>query len=438
MISSKPRHMEPYFAQKVWWEWLEPSATPLSFEKIPVLLPFLGVPATVVESAFRTVLDNQIILRLVFRNTPLGIRVVEQDSRNIGIKHLNFSSARTATEAMEAAREYLIKHQLRPLSRQTDKLIDASIVILPREICFLAVNFHHLIFDGISVGLFSRQIRNLIGAQCTELTGPMFTLDDYLELVKREREFVAGPEGQARLVYWKSWLEDVPPLRGPTRATDLSCRSGTMATYPFSFTGSLAERGAHLAKTLNVPKFVIWLTIFAVTLCKWSSQERFGIRVTGNLRGAGKSLRAIGLFTCADPMEIWIDAGSPFSSLARELLKKYLYSLAMRLPPLPSEYGIGKRGEIGPLFNFIPTGEEQSPPNTIELHDNRWPSLHLMKSREKLPIASASLQLKIRHSGQSVWGQFELNEDLICKDDRRMILDTFSVVIRDLFPIGTT
>jgi hypothetical protein len=425
--------IEPCFVQKVWWDWLRKNPSALSVESIPVFLTFRGASASIVEKAFRKVLERQVVLRFQFVETALGLRAMERDIKSVRVRRITLTHLPANNSAITVAHRLISKMRARSLSATNGKLIDVLVIDLPDNVCLFFANFHHLIFDGNSIGRFSLQISDILNSQNCDGAPRVFTRNDYFQWAERERNFLLSPGGQSRVAHWKKWIEEVPALSAPNGAFDLSCAAGTLISYSFSFSSDLIQKIKLLADKLKVSEFTVWLAIYASTLHRWSGRERFGIKAVGNLRISKKLSEAVGLFTCIDPMEINLKTGETFSVLVGRVRGEYFRSLASRLPPLPDEFGIGIRERVAALFNFMPLTETGAQSRPTAQQGNLWPSLSCIKKQEVLSIPFAAIQLKVWPAKYSLGGVFELNSSLISESDQKKLLETFSNVVREIF-----
>jgi hypothetical protein len=83
-----------------------------------------------------------------------------------------------------------------------------------------------------------------------------------------------------------------------------------------------------------VTPFLIFLTIFARAMARWSGMENFPLRILGDKRTTLDLSNMVGLMFCADAIAVHAPQDADFESVMRGLQVEYDSALALRIPTL--------------------------------------------------------------------------------------------------------
>ncbi|MFI7020081.1 condensation domain-containing protein [Streptomyces sp. NPDC050164] len=151
-------------------------------------------------------------------------------------------------------------------------LLRTLLVRLAEEDHILAYTMHHLVTDGVSMGVFHRAVNEgyaaAIQGRAPNLPKPGVHYADY---VSRERDWLAGQGPEAK-AYWVENLAGLSELSLPTEAragrTSPAVRSCT-AVVP----QAIGQRLARLARDRRATPFMTVTAGLAVVLQRWSGQR---------------------------------------------------------------------------------------------------------------------------------------------------------------------
>jgi non-ribosomal peptide synthetase component F len=197
----------------------------------------------------------------------------------------------------------------------TPPLLRALLIRIGADDHVLAYTMHHLVTDGVSMGVFQRELSERYAAR---LAGRTPTLPPtgaaYADYVSWEREWLAGSAAETAREYWRTQLSDLVELCLPTtRGTDragpavASCRRGV----PGDVTRDLVE----LSRRCRATAFMTVTAAWSLVLGRWSGQRDVVVGTLVDNRPSEALRATIGCFANFVPLRITRRAGSTFPQL---------------------------------------------------------------------------------------------------------------------------
>jgi hypothetical protein len=141
-------------------------------------------------------------------------------------------------------------------------------------------------------------------------------------------------EGAVLIDHWRRWYHAQPSMKAPSDGTVLQWGNGIRIVKNFTMPKRVLDKVRLLAESLKVTPFLIFLTIFARTMARWSGMEDFPLRVLGDKRTTLDLSNTVGLMFCADAMSVHAPADADFETVLRNIQLEYDAALALRIPTL--------------------------------------------------------------------------------------------------------
>ena len=163
----------------------------------------------------------------------------------------------------------------RPFDLSSGPLFRATLIRLADDDHILLLVMHHIVSDGWSVGVFTREMSTLYQAFSTGKPSPLPELPiQYADFAVWQREWLQGEVLDTQLSYWKQQLEGAPPvLELPTdypRPAIETFRGGKISTeIPKSLTEALKAMSRREGATL----FMTLMAGFQTLLYRYTGQE---------------------------------------------------------------------------------------------------------------------------------------------------------------------
>ncbi|ACL75236.1 non-ribosomal peptide synthetase [Ruminiclostridium cellulolyticum] len=172
--------------------------------------------------------------------------------------------------------EICVREEARkPFDLECGSLLKVTLFRLPEERMVLLINFHHIIYDGMSFAIFMREFQQIYIAL---KSGTKYELPDvkatYKDYVYWQQSMLQGEAGARHRDYWLKQLPDGIPAIDlkpdkPRPSVQSLKGSSVVAGIDRELTQSLKNLSVSTDKTL----FVIMLSAFNVLLYRYTNQE---------------------------------------------------------------------------------------------------------------------------------------------------------------------
>ncbi|MFI0187757.1 non-ribosomal peptide synthase/polyketide synthase [Streptomyces sp. NPDC017082] len=188
----------------------------------------------------------------------------------------------------DAAVEALLAEELnRPFDLAAGPLTRALLIRLGAEEHVLLLAQHHIVTDGWSVGILTRELAALYHAETTgepaDLAQPAVQYPDFAVWERRQR---AGDADRADLAYWRRHLADLQHLELPTDRPRPAVRGTAGAAHRHVLPAHLVDRLRQLATGRGTTVFTLFAGAAALLFSRYSGQRdiAFGTVTTGRGR----------------------------------------------------------------------------------------------------------------------------------------------------------
>ncbi|UCH95458.1 MAG: amino acid adenylation domain-containing protein [Candidatus Aminicenantes bacterium] len=187
-------------------------------------------------------------------------------------------------EAEESEIEDIIKNFIKPFDLSQAPLLRVRLIKLPHTTTtlrghpsqegkegeyILMVDMHHIISDGLSIGIFVKEFTQLYGGK--SLPALRLQYRDYSEWHNRQvgKEFMKEQKN-----YWlKQFKWEAPVLDLPADYPRPSVQSFSGGTVHFEINKEETAALKSLAREQDVTLFMLLLSVYTIFLCKLSGQE---------------------------------------------------------------------------------------------------------------------------------------------------------------------
>jgi amino acid adenylation domain-containing protein len=291
------------FAQERLWflDRLEPGSPAYNMSAALLLRGRLDTAA--LSAAFRGVVERHEALRASFRTNAGRPFVAIRPDLSLAIPTADLAALPAAAQAGEARRLAGTAARL-PFDLALGPLLRPALCRLGREEHLLFMSLHHIVADGWSLGVLTREIGALYGVVARGARGgpaPAAALPplpvQYADFAEWQRGWLAGEALESLLAYWRGQLAGLPaeldlPADRPRPASRTPRGALRFLTLPAALCERLSELGHRHGATL----FMVFLAALETLLFRWSGQEDFavGTPVAGRTRLELEDL--IGLF----------------------------------------------------------------------------------------------------------------------------------------------
>lgn len=207
---------------------------------------------------------------------PMAIRL--RDSQDFEIKQLDFKSVPNAESTMRAAIECEGKYCF---DLEHDWLIRAHFFHLTENHLVLLVNLHHMVSDGWSLGIFTKELVALYEAAKHAKPPALAPLPlHYSDYAAWQRTLLEHSEGKVQLDYWLKTLKGSPKLlQLPTDHPRPAAQAFHGRRLPWQFGPKQVNALKALCEAGQVTPFMVLESIFALLLQRYSGQNEINIGI---------------------------------------------------------------------------------------------------------------------------------------------------------------
>ncbi len=336
---------------------------------------------------------------VVARHEILRTRFVEEDGEPLQVIEANVHvpvvsedlSALPAGERERAVSAAIRGEAETAFDLGSGPLMRVKLLTLEEREHVLLCAFHHIIFDGWSVAIFSRDLSALYEAFRRGEDNPLKALAvQYADYALWQRERLEGEEWQRQLAYWKSQLADAPALALPTDLARPLRPSFAGARHSLVLAPEIAVKLKELSRQENATLFMTLLAAFQVLLSRYSCQEDISVGVPAANRNHVELEEMIGFFLDTLVLRSDLRGNPSFRELLRRVKKVTLEAYAHAEVPferLVQELQPERNLNQTPLFqafvNFL--SFENEPVSLSGLQAERCPKENL-KSKFDLTL----------------------------------------------------
>ncbi len=288
---------------------------------IPALFRLRGrLNVAALEASFDAIERRHEILRTTFFVDDEGEpRQQVQPPKGIRLESHDLSGIEDANARERALRDTVLAEVNVPLDLSTGPLWRAALIALGDGEAAIALSFHHIIFDGWSLGIFMRELFGEYGRVCEGAGAPVPELaiqfGDYAEW---QRETFTGAARDTQVQYWKDTLgEPLPLLELPTdrRRPDYQTFNG--ALHQLVLSRELFDGLKELSRGETATPFVAFLALFDILLSRYTGLDDIvaGTPVAG--RNLSETEPLIGVFINTLPIRTRVTPQASFRELLR-------------------------------------------------------------------------------------------------------------------------
>jgi amino acid adenylation domain-containing protein len=423
------------FAQQQLWvaDQLAPSAAEYV---IPYALRMRGrLDVAALEAAFSGVVERHEALRTRFDlSAECGlVQVIDADAAlPIGVTDLRGVEERERLAAELAERDAELGFDL-----AADRLIRVSVVRLAEDEHLMLVAMHHIVADGWSIDVLTRELRALYAAA---LSGEPAQLPElpvqYADYAAWQRQWLSGDVLAEQLGYWRERLAGLEPLELPADRPRPADRSGAGGSVRFVVPAEVAGRVGEVAAGQGASLFMALLAGFAVVLARWSGQGDVAVGVPVAGRGRAEVEGLIGCFVNTLVLRTDVSGDPSFAELVGRVRDGALGAFAHQDVPferLVEELAPRRDLSRNPLYqvgfafqNFL---------------QGRWELPGVLVEREPVAVTTSKFDVSVHlteQAGGSLAGELTYASDLFDRATASRLAGHFQYLLGQVSPASAT
>jgi amino acid adenylation domain-containing protein len=407
---SRDRSLPLSFAQQRLWflDQLEPNSP---FYSVPLAIRLKGLlNEEALEQSLNEIVRRHESLRTTFVTAEgeplqmikgeLSLTMSLTDLRHLPEAEVEVEAQRLATEEAE-----------RPFDLASGPLIRTALLRLNNEDHILLLTMHHIISDGWSIGILTKELTALYEAFTQGQQSPLPDLAiQYADYAVWQREWLQGEVLEKQLSYWRQQLAGAPAaLELPTDKPRPPVQTFRGAYHRVTLPKELSEQLKALAQHEGVTLYMLLLAAFQVLLSRHSGQHDIVVGTDVANRTQTETENLIGFFVNLLPMRTNLANITTFQHLLKQVREVALGAYAHQDLPfeklvehLQPERDLSRNPLVQVLFVF-----QNTPHQTLVLKD-----LDVSSSRIGGETSRFDLVLFIRETEQGIGSTWLYNADL--------------------------
>ena len=304
------------FAQQRLWflDQLEPGQ---AIYNIPLSLRIIGpFNKNILKKAWEQLIRRHASFRTIFSLKAGQPRQIIKDDLFAPIEY--YSSSVTPKMNIE---EIIKKDALKPFDLSKGPLVRAKLFNVKNNEHIFYVNMHHIISDGLSIGIVIKDLTELYNAIVEKRAAKLPLLSiQYADFATWQRHFMRGEHLEKELQFWQEQFKDAPEL--------LELPYDRPRPYQQTFSGkrlffeiseSTTAKINHFAHQLKTTPFTLLLSVFQVLLYRYSRQKTILIGTPVANRNRKEIEHIVGFFVNTLVIRGDFSQTLPFKTLVEQL-----------------------------------------------------------------------------------------------------------------------
>ncbi|HEX2078686.1 MAG TPA: amino acid adenylation domain-containing protein [Longimicrobium sp.] len=301
-VGGGPVHPMSFAQERLWFlDQLEPGNP---FYNIPMAcLVSAKVDVATMERVFTELIRRHESLRTVFRVVDGEPKQIVQPPYPMTVSVMDVRGPSGEPVSEEALRAKIREESMRPFDLAEGPLVRVHLIRVSEPDCVLLVNIHHIVTDGWSMPIVTREMDELYEAYARGLPYPLKPLEvQYPDYSAWQREYLTGDTLRRQVDYWRGHLQGAPTLELPTdrpRPPVLSYRGGM---YRFVWPASLTERIRAVSVETGASMHMVIMAGFYLMLRQYSGQDDVVVGTLLGNRNRAELESMVGFFVNSAPV----------------------------------------------------------------------------------------------------------------------------------------
>jgi amino acid adenylation domain-containing protein len=423
-IRRAPRDSAPplsYAQQRLWFlDQLEPGSAAYN---IPAALRLEGrLDAAALERSLREIVRRHESLRTTFQEVGGEPAQVISPEAGLSFRVVSLEDLPPAGREAEA-RRLALEEARRPFDLARGPLLRAALVRLAAESHLALFTLHHIVSDGWSHGVLTRELAVLYAAFSAGLPSPLEELPiQYADYAAWQRGRLSGDELERQLGYWRGRLRDAPALDLPTDRARPAAQSSRGKTLPLTLDTSLSEALKELSRREGATLFMTLLAAFQALLSRHTGQEDLVVGTPVAGRQLLETEGLIGFFVNTLALRTDLSGDPTFRELLARVRETALGAYAHQDVPferLVEELQPERDLSRAPLFQVM-FGLQNTPRETLEL-----PGLRLSAAAPENETAKFDLTLLMHETPRGLASSLNYAADLFNEERAARLVSHF-------------
>ena len=392
------------FAQQRLW-FLDQLIPGTCFYNVPITLRLIGaIDHTALTKSFNEIVRRHEALRTTFAwmdGQPVQVIAPPSD---VPLPFLDLQSL-PSLERTATLQRLLSERMQRSFDLSQGSLLQLMLIQLSETECVLLLNFHHIVFDEWSSGVFIQELGALYTAFKQNQPSPLSALPiQYADFAHWQREWLQGDVLETQLAYWRQQLNQISVLDLPTDRPRPPVQSYRGTTQQLEIPHALAVALESMSQQAGVTLFMMLLAAFQTLLHRYTGQTDVAVGSPIANRNRSELEGLIGFFVNSLVLRTDLSDDPTFRDLLERVRSVALAAYAHQDVPfekLVEELHPERHLSRNPLFQVV-FALQNAPMEQLEL-----PGLTLKSSNFETKTTRFDLELYLWECSddfRSLWG----------------------------------
>lgn len=331
--AAAPRRYPVSFAQERLW-FLDRLVPGNPFYNVEAAIPIdAAVDPDLLERCVNEIVRRHAALRTTFRDGDDHPQQVVAPELHVPLQRVDLR-ALSSTERDAAALDIRRERAQTAFNLETGPLIITDLLRLGEQQWLFLLHMHHIVSDGWSMGVFSRELTALYEAFAAGRPSPLAPLAlQYGDFALWQRQAFAGDALQREFAYWGTQLDGLAPLDLATDRPRPAEQSHRGAFHTVHFERALGEAVQQGCRALGVTPFMILLAAFKALLARYTHSDDIAVGTYIANRDREELEPLIGFFLNTLALRTRVDVDSGFAALAGRVKQTALGAYAHQALP---------------------------------------------------------------------------------------------------------
>lgn len=325
------------FAQEWWW-FLEQINPANPAYNLPGSFWLKGkIDVNILKSTINELILRQQSLRTNFKTIDGKVMAVVHSNieLNVSLTDIQYlPKDQRLLEAQKLAKEHIVA----PFDLENEPLIRVSLIHFDLDTYILLLAMHHIISDGWSVAIFSKELISIYDAltkkQASKASLPEKFSIQYSDYTRWQRQNIDESTINDNLAYWKHKLSNLSVLNLPVDIQRQNNYSFNGKYVPFTISLRLTNILKRLVKEKQTTLFIFLLTVFKTLLLHYSGQEDIVVGTVITERNQKEFEQIIGNFTSNFILRTNISGNPKFSETLKQIQETVIEGYKHKEVPL--------------------------------------------------------------------------------------------------------
>ncbi|MDN3689555.1 non-ribosomal peptide synthetase [Cyclobacterium jeungdonense] len=285
---------------------------------IPLVLKLKGrLHIHALEMALQAICSRHEVLRSVYRYTGENIHQVVRD---LDSWHLEVKDISKENWDQQALDDFIYQCISKPFDLERDAMFRALLIRQSGEVNILVMTFHHIAFDGWSVGLFMQELENFYTQQKNKNKIDADPLPiQYVDYARWQRERIPVNGFEKKMAYWREKLGGLQPAKLAERKGPVDLPSTSGDARKFLFPTHISENVKAVAQQTGTTVYMVLMATLKTLLYQLTRQPDICVGTVVADRNHLHTDKLLGYFINTLPIRSQLNPGSTFTDFLQEV-----------------------------------------------------------------------------------------------------------------------